>query len=194
MGRTAWIGTGLTLLARLAAGQTENVVQTTNSLTLFGNFGYVRNVSHFDAPIPGLNKDGTTVSLRIMWHPEHLLSAGVEVGRTRLFSVDQSKPDSTITATLDAVPILFVFSMSPLDRLQVNVGLGPTISQSSVDALGSTAATSSVGSGWMVSAAYLLPVAKRLGVGAELRFLRAAKYDDNTLSLQLTAAYQVHRW
>lgn len=193
MNRTAWIGTGLMLLARLAAGQTS-VSQTTNSLTLFGNFGYVRNVSHFDAPIPGLSKDGTAVSLRIMWHPEHLLSAGVEVGRTRLFSVDQSKPDSTTTATLDAVPILFVFAMSPLDRLSVNVGVGPTISKSSVDALGSTAATSSVGAGWMVSAAYLLPVAKRLGVGAELRFLRAAKYDDNTLSLQLTAAYQVHRW
>jgi hypothetical protein len=109
--------------------------------------------------------------------------------------VDQQLPDgSRLTSSLDAWPILFVFSMSPLHRLQVNVGTGPAISTSTAEALGNRATSTAGGSAYMASVLYLAPVGKKLGVGGELKFLRTTKYQDNNLSLQITLAYRFLDW
>ena len=183
-----WVGAALVLAAGAAPGQE---VQAKNTVTLFANLGYEWNVSAFSASITGLDRTGPAASVRVMWHPEYLLSFGVEAGFTRRFSVKQAG-DSSIDATSNAWPIFFVLSMSPVPRLLVNVGLGPVISTTSVTRARHRGRSSTgVRAGFMASAAYLLPVSKRVDLGAEIRFLRAEQYDDNLLSLQLTVAYRL---
>ena len=170
-------------------GSTE--LQGKNSTALYGNLGYTWNVSSFGSSVDGLDRSGPAANLRIMWRSKYLLAYGLEVGYTTRFSVSSSAGGATIDATSGAVPILGVFSMSPTRRLFVNVGLGFVFSTSSVDAMGSSASSSAFGSGFMGGVAYLMPVSKKLDLGAEFRFLRADTYNDNILSLQLTVAYRL---
>ena len=183
-----------TLVAALVVCASPLLAQepTKTTFAVFGNVGYVRNVSHFESPIPGINQNGAAGSLRFMWQPGHLLSAGFEVGSTRVYSVEQSMADgSTLHATLNAVPLLAVFSMSPWQRLHLNLGTGFAISKSSVSSLGNDASASGFGSAFMFSAAYLLPVGTRFGMGGEMKFLRMNQYDDNNLSFNLALSYRV---
>ena len=183
-----WVGAALALAAGAARGQD---VQAKGTVTLFANLGYEMNVSAFSAPISGLDRDGPVASVRVMWHPEYLLSFGGEVGYTRRFSVTQSG-DSSINSTSSAYPLFFVLSMAPTRRLLVNVGIGPVLSTTSVTALGIEAPSyTGVRAGYMASAAYLVPVSTRFDLGAEFRFLRAEQFNDNLMSLQLTVAYRL---
>ena len=179
------------LLSLLASGARAQEVQGKNSTTLFGNLGYVNNVSSFNAPVDGLSRSGPAGSVRIMWHPQFLLAYGVEVGYTARYSVNSTGSAGSIDATNGAWPIFFVLSMSPAKRFLVNAGMGPVISTSSVTALGSSTSTSSVGSGFMASVAYLAPVSPKFDLGGEFRFLRSDTFNDNILSLQFTVAYRL---
>jgi hypothetical protein len=183
----------LTLFATLVVCASPLLAQepTKTTFVVYGNVGYVRNVSHFDPPVPGINQNGAAGSLRFMWQPGHLLSAGLEVGSTRVYSVEQQMEDgSTLHATLNAVPFLAVFSMSPWQHLHLNLGTGFAISKSSVSSLGNDASASGFGYAFMASAGYLFPVGTRFGVGGELKFLRMNQYDDNNLSLNLALSYR----
>ena len=184
----------LALLATLVVCASPLLAQepAKTTFTIVGNVGYVRNVSHFETPIPGINQNGAAGSLRFMWQPGHLLSAGFEVGSTRVYSVEQPMVDgSTLDATLNAVPILAVFSMSPWQRLHLNLGTGFAISKSSVSSLGNDASASGFGYAFMASAGYLVPVGTRFGMGGEVKFLRMNQYDDNNLSFNLALSYRV---
>jgi hypothetical protein len=185
------VGVALLVLAGPLHGQAQ---QVPSPLTIYGSFGYVRNVSHFEEPIPGINQNGVAGSLRVMWNHGHLLSAGLEAGLTRVYAVQQQLADgATLDATLDAVPILVVFSMSPWRRVHLNVGTGFAISKSAISSMGSDASSSSFGTTFMGSAGYFVPFSGRFEVGGELKFLRIAKYDDNNLSLNLALAYKFPR-
>ncbi|HTO73232.1 MAG TPA: hypothetical protein VMJ30_05405, partial [Gemmatimonadales bacterium] len=165
------------------------------SMTLYGFFGYSRNVSNFPNPVPGLSQDGVAGSFRFMWHPEHLLSFGVDVGLTQIYQVNQVLSDgSALHSTLDALPIQFVFSMSPWKRVSLNVGTGPTFSRSHVTSLGNTTSSSAFGASFMGSVLYMVPVGKGFGVGGELKYLRTTTYDDNNLVFSVALAWRFHQW
>lgn len=174
-----------------SAAPVANELQGKHSTTLYGNLGYTYNVSSFGSSVDGLDRSGPAANLRIMWRSKYLLAYGLEVGYTTRFSVNSNAGGASISATSGAVPFLGVFSMSPARGLFVNVGLGFVFSTSSVDALGSSAWSSSFGSGFMAGVAYLMPVSRKLDLGAEFRFLRADTFNDNVLSLQLTVAYRL---
>ncbi len=192
MKRSTLAGLALLLVPVSLRAQAPSVP---NSMTIFGFFGYSRNVSNFPNPVPGLSQDGVAGSLRFMWHPEHLLSFGVDVGLAQIYQVNQTLPDSSqLHSTLDALPIHFVFSMSPWKRVSLNVGVGPTFSRSHVESLGNTTSSSTFGSSFMASVLYLVPLGKSFGVGSELKYLRTTTYDDNQLILSLALAWRFHNW
>lgn len=159
-------------------------------MTLFGSFGLVQNISSFDAEVPGLDRNGGAGALRIMWQPGHLLGAGLEVGKTHVYSVTRpAEIGGEVHQTLDAWPILAVFSMSPVPRLVVNVGTGFAINTSAVSLLESNASSSALGATYMASAMYLHPLSKKFSLGGEFRYTRLVKYEDDNLSFQLTLAW-----
>jgi opacity protein-like surface antigen len=188
-----WAGAVIALAAGAAQGQEVQrpEVQGKNTVTLFANLGYEWNVSAFPASGDGLDRTGPAASLRVMWHPQYLLSFGFEAGYTRRFSVKQSG-SAAIDATSNAWPFFLVLSMSPARRFLVNLGIGPVISTTTVTALGTDATSySGARAGFMASAAYLWPVSSKFDAGAEFRFLRAEQFNDDLLSLSLTVAYRL---
>ena len=184
------------LLAGLPAALAAQADHRPSTVTAFASLGFVHNVSSFDVPPTGLERNGVAGGLRVMWQPGHLLSAGVEVGHTHVYSVKRPVPGTgseELDQTLDAWPILLVFSMAPARRLHINVGTGPAINTSSATLQGTTTSSSALGSSFMASAVYLVPVSSALALGGELRYLRLAKYEDNNLSLQITLAWLMSR-
>lgn len=164
------------------------------TLTAYGGFGYVRNISSFNYELPGLNKNGLIGNLRIMWKPDYLLRAGIEVGRTDLYSVDQPgiQTDSGSTNLKTDVyswTYMFVFSMSPLNNLDINAGTGWGFNTVNNSSFGNESTSTEVGSVFMVSSAYYYPVSGNLKVGAEIRFMHLPKYDDQIFTLQFSIAY-----
>lgn len=192
MSRPAFAGLALLLLPLSLQGQAPSIP---NSLTAYGFFGYSRNVSSFPNPVPGLEQNGVGGSLRIMWHPEHLLSFGVDVGLTRVYSVNQTLEDgSPLHSTLDAMPIQFIFSMSPWHRVAFNIGTGPNFSRSHVESLGNTTSSSAFGASFMASVLYIVPLGQKLGIGGEFKYLRTTTYNDNNLSLSVALAWRFADW
>jgi hypothetical protein len=187
---------GLVLCSIVAHGQGGSPTYT---LTAYANIGFVRNYSQFEAPPAGLDRSGFAGSIRVMWKPEYLLSAGLEVDRTHVYSVDQDQVQSAfgttnLHASKAAWLILPVFTMCPLPDLEVNLGIGSAISTASVESFGNTSNSSEFGSAFMASVAYLVPLSQHLRLGGELKFMRINKYEDDNLSLQATFSYCFLEW
>jgi len=196
MNKSAIVLAGFLLFSVAARGQSAGPLYT---LTAYANAGYVRNLSQFDAPPPGLNQNGFAGSIRVMWKPEYLLSAGLEVGLTHVYSINQDQVQTEfgttdLHASKDAWLILPVFSMSPFSAVEINLGIGSAISTATVESFGNTSNSSEFGSAFMASVAYLVPLSGNLRLGGELKFMRINKYEDNNLSLQITFAYRFLEW
>jgi hypothetical protein len=188
MSRAALLGSLLMGLPAVVHAQSDSSRPST--VTLYGSVGFVHNFSTFDVEVPGLDRNGAGAQIRIMWQPGQLLSAGLEFGRTHVYSVTRPVPSGgEVYQTLDAWPILAVFGMSPAKRLTVNVGTGFASNTSSVTLLDSRASSSALGAAYMASAMYLVPLSPQFSLGGEVRYLRLAKYEDNNLSLQVTLAW-----
>jgi hypothetical protein len=174
-------------------GFTQNA-DSLYSLTAYGGFGYVRNISSFDYEFPGLNKNGILGNIRIMWEPEYLIHGGIEVGRSDIYSVDQSNISTDSGSTnletdLYSWTFMLVFSMSPLTNLEINAGTGWGFNTVNNTAFEDESTSTEAGSVFMVSAAYYYPISEKLKAGAEIRFMHLPKYDDQTLAIQLSIAY-----
>jgi hypothetical protein len=162
-----------------------------STLTAFASLGLVHNLSSFELAMPGLERNGLAGGVRLMWQPGQKLAAGIEIGHTSVYSVSRPITGGTLDQTMDAWPILLVFSMSPVRRLYVNLGTGPAISTSSATLLGSSSSSSAFGASFMASGMYLVPLSPTLSLGGELRYLRLSKYEDNNVSFQVTLGWKL---
>jgi hypothetical protein len=173
----------------------QDTVAKPYTFTAYLQGGYVRNVDHFDHPIEGIQQNGTNVNLRILWHPEHLLAGGLEVGLSHVYTVKQNVTDTsgaaaTLDATINVWPILFVFSMSPVQNFNVLIGFGPSISESVVESFGNRATSSEIGSSMMAGVNYIWPVSDNVGIGGEFKYLRVNKYENHDLLFNITFAWK----
>jgi len=168
---------------------------TLYSLTAYVSGGYVHNVSEFTISPAGLDRGGMGFAVRIMWKPEHLLRMGLETGRTHVYSVKQEGLQTAygktdVNMTLNATPILLVFSMSPFDNLDVYVGGGSAFLSSDAESFGSTSATSSLSGGAMAAVSYMRPLSDAWSIGGEAKWLYFDKYDDMVVSLQVMVSFR----
>jgi len=164
------------------------------TFTAYGGIGYVRDIAEFNYEFPSLNRGGFLANLRVMWKPDYLLRAGIEVGRTDLYSVDEPSISTDSGATnlktdVYAWNFMLVFSMSPIKNLEINAGTGVAFNTVNNSAFGNESTSTDGGSVFLISSGYYIPVSKYLKIGAELRWMHIPKYDDQTISLQLSLAY-----
>lgn len=176
------------------SGQAQSA-DTLYSLTVYANGGYVRNISEFEIELPGLNRNGFIGTVRIMWKPENLLRAGLEFGITQVYSVDEEsvQTDSGTTnlnTNVNAYPIMAVFSMSPMENLDINIGTGIAITSSTNSSFGNESSASDFGGVFMISAGYFFPVSNNFRIGSELRGTKIYKYDDYNIALMISLAYK----
>ena len=168
---------------------------TLYSLTAYVSGGYVHNVSEFTISPAGLSKSGLGGALRIMWKPEHLLRMGVEIARTHVYTVKQEGLQTAfgktdVNITLNATPWLLVFSMSPLDNVDVYVGGGGAFETTSSEAFGSTASTGSLSGAAMAAVSYMRPLSDTWSLGGEAKWLYMDKYDDMVVSVQVMVSFK----
>lgn len=176
--------------------QTPDSIYT---LTAYVGAGYVRNVTTFDFEFPGLNRNGFLANLRVMWKPDYRIHAGIEIGRTDVYSVDEASIQTDSGATslqtdVYAWTFMAVFSMSIINNLEINVGTGLAFTTVNNSAFGIESISTDASSTFMISTGYFIPVSKDLQVGAELSGTYIPKYDDYLLALQISLAYTFLEW
>ncbi|MDZ7624385.1 MAG: hypothetical protein U5J96_08090 [Ignavibacteriaceae bacterium] len=186
------------ILIYLGSGYGQSVDSIYN-LTAYGNLGFVRNITSFDFEYPSLDRNGFIGNLKIMWKPDYLLRAGIEVSRSDVYSVNESAvPTDSGTTSLQtdvyAWTYMAVFSMSPVTNLEINLATGLGFTTVNNSAFGVESSSTDFGSVFMLSAGYFFPVSKDFNIGAELRGMKIAKYDDYTIALQLSLAYKFLEW
>ena len=158
------------------------------NLTAYGNFGF-----------DGLNRNGIIGNLKVMWKPDYLLRAGLEVSMTDVYSVDESSvpTDSGVTSLQTDVyawTFMGVFSMSPVKNLELNVATGLAFTTVNNSAFETESSSTDFGSVFMISAGYFFPVSKDFNIGAELRAMKIAKYNDYTLAMQVSFMCKFLEW
>jgi len=134
-----------------------------------------------------------------MWKPEYLLSAGLEFGITYVYSVDEKSVQTDSGTTnlnnnINAYPIMAVFSMSPMENLEVNVGTEIAITSSTNSSFGNESSARDFGAVFMISTGYFFPVANNFRIGTELRGTKIVKYDDYNVALFISLAYKFLEW
>jgi len=147
------------------------------------------------APPPGIPSDltrfGGSGTLRLMWHPDHLLRLGIETGWTMFYSykLEGSSPGSM---HLSAVPLLWVMSMEVLG-VNLFVGSGYYRLNSNLQYQG-TVNVQTWSLGWMAAASYVHPVSENLGVAGELKWVNASEHEEASLALQIQLVWKFFEW
>ena len=170
----------------------EEVLYST-SILLGG--GYSRDVSDFSGTTTtdlDLNRNQFSVFARFLWKPGNLLTGGIEVGYMNFYSVTGPMGGKSVRT---AVPIYFVFSMSPIERLDLTIGYGFGLLSSVVTGPGIDVIESSTFSNAVLGAAsYRVPVSKDLEIGGEVRYTRFDKLGDNAVAVSVILRYALFEY
>ena len=172
-----------------------------NNLTLEAGGGLSRHLTTMDQP--GLNLTGFGGTLRVMWHPEHLLSVGVETGYHHIYSIQTDVSvygfgKSTAEVSMEAVPVMGVLSMrifpKTLPYLEVKYATGIYLLISRGSGFGNKMASTQFSIGVVGAVTYLVPVTRTLSLGGELKYGYISKIQDSDLSLQIMGSWRFMTW
>ena len=155
------------------------VIYLGGGLSIFA--GELGTPSGFDANV---TKNHPVGSLRIMWHPGHLLHLGLETGWVRFYSYTIDNNGVKGTTELNATPLLFVLSMPIKERFHVFTGSGFYFLQSVLDYEGKVT-SKAYSLGYMFAASYFQPFSKMLGLAGEVKWTDATGTRDAVVSFQL---------
>jgi hypothetical protein len=163
----------IALLLPVLAVQAQTPRDSTYKVLLMLGAGLSRDLGTIDTPSNGgeSSRGGLGASVRLMWHPDHLLMAGVESGYFRISTL--TLPSDTVAdsyISLNAVPMLVVFAMTKYG-FDVAGGLG--IYRYSVTAesgrTGFKGGSYSNEIGYMASVGYNATLVRGLDAGVELK-------------------------
>jgi hypothetical protein len=131
-------------------------------------------------------------SLRIMWHPDHLLQIGVETGLTDFYTykVQDGRSGNLIE---NAVPLLLIFSVPVTRRIHVYAGSGVYLITSKLNYNGKVN-SSDYSLGWMVSGSYEYPLTNTLGIAGGMEWLNAFVTQDASLTIQIHLRWKFYSW
>jgi hypothetical protein len=166
------------------------------SLVLYAGGGlskYVGNPGVAKTIQTELTNFGFSGTLRIMWHPDHLLRLGIETGQVSFYSYTIKNNDKSGELKLSAVPILLEWSMPINKRFNVFLGYGIYLLTSKLDYAGETiSSTSSMG--YLVALNYIQPLSDHLGIAGEIKYLGATETKDDIMNLQVQFVWKFLKW
>ncbi|HWJ28827.1 MAG TPA: hypothetical protein VNS32_19940 [Flavisolibacter sp.] len=143
---------------------------------------------------PSLNQLNPVGTIRILWHPDHLLKAGLESGYVNFFSYNLTdSAGNKGKIALNAIPLLLEWSMSVTKRFNIFAGSGIYLLNTQLDYLGKTT-SKKLSVGWMAAASYIFPLSKNTGLGTEAKWLYAAETSKGTICLQLQFVWKFLKW
>jgi hypothetical protein len=141
-----------------------------------------------------LDKIKANSSVRIMWHPDHLLRFGLETGYMTFYSYALTdSAGKRGKAALRAIPVLVEWSMALTKRFNIFAGSGIYLLTTDLDYITKTK-SHKVSVGWMAATSYILPVSKNMGLGMELKYMDAAETSDGSINFQLQWVWKFAKW
>ena len=163
------------------------------ALVLYAGGGFAGYTANINTQPIGLQTDIKRTSLcgtvRIMWHPNYRLRLGLESGYTNFYSYSLKNGNSSGKVNLRAIPILIVWSIKIVNRVNLFAGFGSYFLTTHLDYNGRVkSSTLSLGSN--VALNYVQPISKKCGVAIEGKWLNAFQTKDNMVSLQLQLVWK----
>jgi hypothetical protein len=140
-----------------------------------------------------VNRKAPIGTFRLMWYPDQLLRVGVETGWVKFYSYEIDDNGVKSSTEITGTPILVVFSMAFREHLNVYGGTGTYLVQSKLNYNGIVKATAP-SLGWMLAAAYDIPLSQNLGITSEAKWLWASGPKNGSISLQLHMRWKFLRW
>jgi len=167
------------------------------SLVLYASGGLGYYLSRGGTPDylnPELSKVNPVGTIRIMWHPDHLLKAGIETGVVNFYSYKLTdSAGRTGKIAFQATPILLEWSMSLKNRFNIFAGSGLYILNTKLDYAGKVN-SNKLSVGWMAAASYIYPIGKEVGLGTEVKWLYAAETSNGSICGQLQLVWRFLKW
>lgn len=140
-----------------------------------------------------INRSSVAGTVRLMWYPNHRLRFGIETGYTNFYSYNVKNGNIPGRVSLNAIPILFVWSMPVIKRVNVYAGIGTFILNTHLDYAGEVRSKDVVlGSNFALS--YTQPLSKKLGLAVEGKWMNAFESRDEALSLQVQMIWRFLEW
>ena len=135
------------------------------------------------------NRTNPSAMLRIMWHPNYRLRVGIETGLTNFYSYTIKNGNETGKVTLSAVPILVVWSIPIIKRVNIFAGFGSYYLATHLNYLGKVKSGSfSLGSS--IALNYVQPITKKIAISTEAKWMNAFQTKDNQMALQVNLAWK----
>jgi hypothetical protein len=159
--------------------------------------GYARFITDMD--FSGLNKNGYSGTLRIMWRPEHLLRVGLETGYYRLYTFSETNIQTefgtaNVQSSLDAMPLLLRWAMQVSPEIEIFAGTGTTFLYTSFDSFGFETKSTQISTSYIVGGNYTYKISDKIELGGELKYYRINKIEDGTMTLQFLFIYKLFDW
>lgn len=179
-----------------ACAQPDSSAQGNYSLRFFAGGGISIYSSRSGIPEyfeTSSQKRGSVATLRLLWHPDHRLSAGVETGWTNFYSYQLENTAIPGKLSLTAIPLLAEFSMPVYGGLHVMAGGGIYFLTSKLEYAGSVESKGRA-LGWMGAVSYIHQVSKVVSASVEIKWLNATETENAALSAQMLLAWKFLEW
>jgi len=183
------------LLAQSNVKIDSNKVWKSFVLQVGGGIGSYTTVVHIKPPaLSGSVKRYSPVgTLRLLWYPSYRLRMGFETGYTDFYSYKVKNAGKEGSLHLSAVPLLFVFSMQVVRRVNIYAGLGAYMETTHLVYDGSVTSKAFV-LGTNIALSYTYPFSTKLSIVAEAEWMNAYDSKDAALNLQAKLAWRFLRW
>jgi hypothetical protein len=140
-----------------------------------------------------LTKTGLGGTVRVMWHPDHLLRLGLETGRIPFYNYTIDDGVNKGSMSVSAVPLLISWSMPIRKKFNVFVEYGLFLLNSRLDYQGiSNSSSNSIG--YAVAVNYVHPLSDKLGLAGEIKWMRATETNDEVLNAQVLVVWRFFSW
>jgi hypothetical protein len=155
---------------------------------------YVSSINIQPIELPGsIQKTTGNATVRLMWYPHYRLRLGLESGFTSFYSYQVKNGNTPGKVSLNAIPILAVWSMQIVPRLNIYAGIGTYIVTTHLDYNGVVNSKAFV-LGSNLALSYTQPVSKKIGIAAEAKWMNAIETKDASLCVQVHMVWKMLEW
>ena len=167
------------------------------SLVLYIGGGFSRYVAPVSIQAAGvktaITRVGPSGTIRLMWQPQFRLRLGIETGFCNFYSYNLQNGNTTGKVSLSAIPLMVVWSMPVVKRLDIFAGFGSYILTSKLDYNGKVNAKS-FSLGTSIALAYKVPVSKTTAIAAEVKWMDAFQTKDDVISAEIRLVWKFLQW
>ncbi len=177
--------------------KTDSLITRKQSLVLHlggGISNYARDINIKAIGIPGsINRLSAAGTVRLMWYPNHRLRVGIESGYMQFYSYRVKNGTIPGSVSLEAIPLLVVWSMPIVKRVSIFAGFGSYILISHLNYQGAVKSRATV-LGSNIAMSYTLPLSPVLGIATEAKWMNAFETKDGCVSLQVQLVWKFIQW